>query len=934
MATTDSWPQAREYLDAVQTPQVGFTDSRLKAATIAMNAIGMPLAVSGRSAIVFRATTGGADVALRFFTRAAPGYRRRYQELQGYLAGSRPSYLVDFAYHDSGIFVGGMRYPMVEMMWVTGDPLDEWVDRCLRGGGGDLAALAAKWLEVVTDLERRGIAHGDFANGNCLVSGHSPTLVDYDGFFLPSLADTDPGEAGSPHFQHPGRPGYYASNMDAFPALVIYLSLVALESDRSLWRRYHRGDNLIFRADDYLAPWATSIWRDLASNQDPGVRRLTAALADMCKASVESLPPLRQIVGYRDLGEPTWWQPAAPETGERESRPPAARPPAGAGARGRAVARWPVRLWRGRRARQQASPSQGQHQQPTAPAGGDRHGGGLGDGSSPRSAGEIQPVEVNVSADMPSHVLVGKIVSVACHVSREEIDAAVGRTRDEGRVTADAARLITLDLLPRANAEVAGEDRAEVPVPDEGQTSDAYFDIRPTHPGKCQVWVVVRQGPVPLLTLRLEAAAAPSWPAGPAVRQPVEARVGIGRATGLEDASWLSVAEMDRGRDTVYRFDLRSTTLGILATYESPPLRHRTEYVANLYREIEDRWITSAGDVEAFQEELREFGGSLLSQLFPEQLQAVLWRHRESLQNLIVLSCEPFIPWELVHLKEPGGPLPDETRFLAEMGLVRWLYTRGDAYPPETLHARPGRVRILCPDYPDPDLHLSHTRGEAQFLTDHLGGSMIAANEYDVRALLRDGSFDILHFAGHGMADSDDIANAKILLEGRRESGVYIRSYLSATTVAQQARLTSSDGAKPLVVLNACQAGRLGQQMSSLGGFAQAFLDRGAGAFVSSMWSVGDEPASTFVKTLYQELLDQEPISAAVSRARQKARRAGDGTWLAYAVYAHPKAHLLLSTRLRYVTGARSGAIIRAGVTPAMDAQHREPPIKTNIAPA
>jgi hypothetical protein len=390
---------------------------------------------------------------------------------------------------------------------------------------------------------------------------------------------------------------------------------------------------------------------------------------------------------------------------------------------------------------------------------------------------------------MPSYVQVGKVASVACHVSRGEIEAAADRVSDKGHVTADAARMITLDLLPRVNAEAVGEDRAEVPVPSRGQTSDAYFDIRPTHAGKCQVWVVVRQGPVPLLTLRLDAAAALHQPAQPVGRQPVEARAGIGGTTGLEDASWLSVAEMDRGQDTVYRFDLRSTTLGILASYESPPLRHRAEYVANLYREIEDRWISSAGDVEAFQEELREFGGSLLSQLFPEQLQKVLWRHRESLQNLIVLSCEPFIPWELVHLKEPGEPLPDETRFLAEMGLVRWLYTSGDAYPPKTLHARPGRVRVLCPDYPDPDLHLPQTRGEAQFLADHLGGSMVAANEHDVRALLRTGSFDILHFAGHGIADSGDIANAKILLEGRRESGAYIRSYLSATTVAQQARL-------------------------------------------------------------------------------------------------------------------------------------------------
>jgi hypothetical protein len=540
----------------------------------------------------------------------------------------------------------------------------------------------------------------------------------------------------------------------------------------------------------------------------------------------------------------------------------------------------------------------GQQRQPTAPVSRGLPPPDPPDGFAAGPAGEGVPAEVNVSADMPSHVQVGKIVSVACHLSREEIAAAADRASDQGHVKADADRLITLDVLPRANAEVVGEDRAEVPVPGEGQASDAYFDIRPTHAGKCQVWVVVRQGPVPLLTLRLEASASSSSPTRTAVRQPVEARTGIGMATGLEDSCWLSVVEMDRGRDTVYRFDLRSTTLGILATYESAPLRDRAGYVANLYREIEDRWITSAGDAGAFQEELREFGGTLLSQLFPEQLQAVLWRYRESLQNLIVLSCEPFIPWELVHLKEPGGPLPDETRFLAEMGLVRWLYTHGDSYPPETLHARPGRVRILCPDYADPNLHLPHTLGEAQFLTEHLGGNMVEATEHDVRALLRDGSFDILHFAGHGTASSGDIANAKILLQGRQENGVYIRSYLSATTVAQQARLAGPDGAKPLVVLNACQTGRLGQQMTSLGGFAQAFLDRGAGAFISSMWSVGDQPASTFIKTLYQELLDQQPISAAATQARQQARRAGDSTWLAYAVYAHPKAQLLQPPRL------------------------------------
>lgn len=537
----------------------------------------------------------------------------------------------------------------------------------------------------------------------------------------------------------------------------------------------------------------------------------------------------------------------------------------------------------------------GSVQPPAPPSGARDEARAEGTDASGSPEPEPEQAEVNVAADMPSRLQVGKAVSVACRLAREEIDAAVGRVRDAGRIRADTARMITIEVLPKANVEVLGEDRATVPVPGAGQASDAYFDIRATHPGTCQVWVVVRQGPVPLLTLRLEAAAILDPPTGPSLRHPAQSRVTMGGQTGLEDVTWLSVVEMDRGEDTVYRFELRSTALSILATFESPPLRHRAEYVTSLYREIEERWLSTADDAEAFQEELREFGGSLFSQLFPEQLQDILWQRRDSLTDLMVLSSEPFIPWELVHLKEPGSPLPDETRFLAETGLVRWLYTRDNGYPPQELHARPGRVRVLCPDYPHPRLRLTETRAEAQFLTDLLGASAVTPRERDVRALLRNGDFDVLHFAGHGLADSSDIANAKILLEGRYEEGAYIGSSLSVTTVGQQARLARPDGSRPMIMLNACQAGRVGEQMSSLGGFAQAFLDRGAGAFISSMWSVGDKPASAFVKTFYQELLRQQPVSAAASKARQQARQAGDGTWLAYAVYAHPQARLLIS---------------------------------------
>jgi hypothetical protein len=126
MAPPRRWPGYTEYRDAIQTPRVCFANTRLRAARIHTDALGIPLAATGKSAIVFRATVGSSDVALRCFTREASEQRPRYQQLHSYLAHSRPRYLVDFTYRDREILVAGNPYPVVEMGWAQGVPLHMW----------------------------------------------------------------------------------------------------------------------------------------------------------------------------------------------------------------------------------------------------------------------------------------------------------------------------------------------------------------------------------------------------------------------------------------------------------------------------------------------------------------------------------------------------------------------------------------------------------------------------------------------------------------------------------------------------------------------------------------------------------------------------------------------------------------------------------------
>src|SRR5256714_11700117 len=69
--------------------------------------------------------------------------------------------------------------------------------------------------------------------------------------------------------------------MDRFSALVIYLSLAALERDPALWERFHTGDNLIFVREDFLQVGRSPIWQELRRIGSREIDQLAAALAAM-----------------------------------------------------------------------------------------------------------------------------------------------------------------------------------------------------------------------------------------------------------------------------------------------------------------------------------------------------------------------------------------------------------------------------------------------------------------------------------------------------------------------------------------------------------------------------------------------------------------------------------------------------------------------------
>ena len=110
-------------------------------------------------------------------------------------------------------------------------------------------------------------------------------------------------------------------------------------------------------------------------------------------------------------------------------------------------------------------------------------------------------------------------------------------------------------------------------------------------------------------------------------------------------------------------------------------------------------------------------------------------------------------------------------------------------------------------------------------------------------------------------------------------------------------RQSAIRSARPMVFLNACRLAQQGWSLAQLGGWVDAWVHRcRSGALIGPLWSVTDAPAELFARTFYEQVRMGRTLGTAVRMARETVRSTwpGDPTWLAYTLYAHPNARIML----------------------------------------
>ena len=304
MPEAKKWPRLVEYTAALQNTQVCFGGGELSRCQVQVAARGLPIMYSGSFVAVYKISLDGKELAVRCFIHPVTDQHHRYAELGTFLSGAFLPYFVGFEFLENGIFVRGDRYPLLKMDWINGQRLDRFVSDAL-GDPERIRILLGEWRELFRTLKNLGIAHNEIQHGNVIIQDNGDIrLVDYDAVYLPSNKGQYSPEAGHRNYQHPLRKAIdFNEDIDNFPALVIFLSLLAVSVNPSLWERFHHDANLILNEKDYKDPVNSECFRALKGSSDDGVRLMAGYLEQYCPRPIEQVPDLETIIAAAEAGQ-------------------------------------------------------------------------------------------------------------------------------------------------------------------------------------------------------------------------------------------------------------------------------------------------------------------------------------------------------------------------------------------------------------------------------------------------------------------------------------------------------------------------------------------------------------------------------------------------------------------------------------------------------
>ncbi len=360
----------------------------------------------------------------------------------------------------------------------------------------------------------------------------------------------------------------------------------------------------------------------------------------------------------------------------------------------------------------------------------------------------------------------------------------------------------------------------------------------------------------------------------------------------------LRVSTRWRGGDRILEYRLHSPSGAVRQlsgkAHRSAPLGAPDAFRQDLVNELERlRDGVGAGETHLRRDQVRgtlaDIGCWLYRRLFSESMREAYHGFRDQVRTLLVVSDEPWIPWEIVR-----GDRDDDDFFCMQFEMGRWLTGAGDPVVVK------GIRHLVCftADESEGQAPLD-TAAECEILDAFAGKESVSCLRNPICDKLKDRlreGFDLLHFAGHGVHRESSVEDA----DGARRPELARIELVDRPFLVRELARDVADRLRrdrPVVVFNSCQSGRLGHALTGLGGWAQSWIeDCGASAFLAPILSVEDTAARQLATVFYRELREGSTVGEALMTARRELRRPeaeDDLAWLAYSLHGHPNLRLV-----------------------------------------
>lgn len=543
-------------------------------------------------------------------------------------------------------------------------------------------------------------------------------------------------------------------------------------------------------------------------------------------------------------------------------------------------------------------------------------GGPTGNGGGPTGNGGSEPTG-NGGGSKPN---VSRYTDISCprkiNSSEERVSVVVRLTVDRPKHSVSTAALSVQEqryvkiCLEAPDFEVLNEDTQKTYVKKGKDSNPVTFDLRPTvaQKEKTEIRLDFFQDGQPLGTATAFVQIVDDQPteeaehmAGPAVGSH-RPHPDAPQADLMLYVTHERYAEPPCLKYTLYSKDDPDRRFPPLP-FADEPQQYTLDRVYEQLAELENNNDpTRDAEVDLPEEEVdrytRSIGQNLWRDLVPVEFQDYYGEHREQWHadgvSLLVYSDEPHIPWELMWPYDTqGGTWQDEDPWCMTMKLTRWLRRdrRGNGNLGPVLSLNLQALACIAPQEGETDL--DEVDDEQEFLKELMADHHLQDLSPDdlsrrvVRHLLEAGDYNWIHVASHGKfySTSPDKDSRIELPNGERVTPQDIVGLEIERHIRQE---------RPGFIFNVCHGGRQGYSPAGLAGWANRLLSNGSGLFISPMWPAGDTCALIFSKVFYKELFEGHTVADAVQAGRAAARTSGDLTWIAYSVYAHPNARLVL----------------------------------------